>query len=145
MGELCQTLDDKFAQAGLGFSLDNQGEPLVAFADPQRIQQLLLNLLHNSLNYTNSPGQVQVSLTRTGNSAQLCIDDSAPGVDEAQHEKLFERLYRAESSRSRDTGGAGLGLSICRNIVAAHGGQISIGNSPLGGPQVRIQLPLSEE
>jgi len=144
VGDLCHSLEDKFAQAGLAFCLENQGEPLVAFVDPQRIQQLLLNLLNNSLNYTNSPGQVRLSLTRTATSAQLCIDDSAPGVDTEQHEKLFERLYRAESSRSRDTGGAGLGLSICRNIVSAHGGHISIGNSPLGGLQVLIQLPLNQ-
>lgn len=72
------------------------------------------------------------------------IEDSAPGVDPALHEKLFERLYRAESSRSRETGGAGLGLSICRNIVDAHGGHIKIESSELGGIKVTVHLPLQE-
>ena len=62
----------------------------------------------------------------------------------ALHEKLFERLYRAESSRSRETGGAGLGLSICRNIVEAHAGRVSIETSELGVLKVSVYLPLQE-
>ncbi len=67
--------------------------------------------------------------------------DSSPGVAEAELEKLFERLYRVESSRSRATGGAGLGLAICRNIVEAHEGTIAAKPSPLGGVWIQIELP----
>jgi two-component system, OmpR family, sensor histidine kinase BaeS len=76
--------------------------------------------------------------------AIFVIEDSAPGVDPALHEKLFERLYRAESSRSRETGGAGLGLSICRNIVEAHAGRVGIETSELGGLKISVYLPLQE-
>ncbi|WP_049765468.1 ATP-binding protein [Cellvibrio japonicus] len=145
VSELCHSLDAKFVQAGLDFSTDLGSDKIPVFADPQRLQQLLLNVLHNSINYTNSPGQVRLCLQRDDKSALIRIDDTEPGVDPELHEKLFERLYRAESSRSRDTGGAGLGLSICRNIVEAHSGSIAISNSDLGGLAVSIRLPLLQE
>ena len=72
------------------------------------------------------------------------FQDSAPGVDEADRERLFERLFRVESSRNRATGGAGLGLAICRNIVEAHLGKISDQSSPLGGLWIQVELPLTE-
>jgi two-component system sensor histidine kinase BaeS len=145
IGDICTSLEEKFTQAGLSFSLKLPTETITLLADPQRLQQLLLNLLHNSINYTNNPGQVQLALIREDNQAQITIDDSAPGVDPELHEKLFERLYRAESSRSRETGGAGLGLSICRNIVEAHQGKIQITTSPMGGLKVSISFPLQHE
>ncbi len=142
VGDIGQAMEAQFQQAGLQFGQTLSREPLLTFADPQRLQQLLLNLLNNSLQHTNSPGQVHLQLLRDGSFAQIRIDDSAPGVAPELHEKLFERLYRAESSRSRDTGGAGLGLSICRNIVAAHGGTIAIHSSELGGLGICLRLPL---
>lgn len=145
ISEICHTLDEKFSQAHLDFSLTLPSETITLFADPQRLQQLFLNLLHNSINYTNSPGKVQLTLLREGDNVQIIIEDSAPGVDPELHEKLFERLYRAESSRSRETGGAGLGLSICRNIVEAHQGKIAISSSDLEGLRVTVTLPLQQE
>ena len=70
------------------------------------------------------------------------IEDSAPGVKESDLEKLFDRLYRVESSRTRSAGGAGLGLAICRNIAAAHEGSITAHKSPLGGVLIQVVLPL---
>ena len=72
------------------------------------------------------------------------IEDSAPGVPDSQLDRLFDRLYRVEGSRNRSTGGAGLGLAICRNIALAHEGSIEALHSPLGGIWMRITLPLSE-
>lgn len=140
--ETSHSLQDKLAQAGLTLAQTISHEPLPVFADTERLQQLLLNLFNNSINYTESPGQINVSLSRAEKCVVLVIEDSAPGVAPELHEKLFERLYRAESSRSRETGGAGLGLSICRNIVEAHDGQITISNSELGGLKITVTLPL---
>lgn len=140
--ETSVSLQDKLTQAGLTLEQHISKEPLTVFADAERLQQLLLNLFNNSINYTEAPGQIKVALTKEDNAAVLTIEDSAPGVDPHLHEKLFERLYRAESSRSRETGGAGLGLSICRNIVEAHEGQIHISNSELGGLKITVTLPL---
>jgi len=79
------------------------------------------------------------------NSGQPVIEfeDSAPGVREEELNRLFDRLYRVEGSRSRISGGAGLGLAICKNIVEAHAGTISAHPSRLGGLLIRVTLPIS--
>ncbi len=71
------------------------------------------------------------------------FQDSSPGVPEQELPKLFDRLYRVESSRSRARGGAGLGLAISRNIVTAHDGEISASTSPFGGLWIHIELPIN--
>jgi two-component system sensor histidine kinase BaeS len=68
-----------------------------------------------------------------------------PGVPESELDKLFDRLYRVEASRNRESGGAGLGLAICRNIVDAHAGTISAHPAPLGGVLIRVTLPIAGE
>jgi len=146
--EITLSLQDKTAQQGLTLEWQSPKNPMLTFADPERLHQLFLNLFNNSINYTQSPGTIRVRLEQIREqnkpTAVFTIEDSAPGVDPQLHEKLFERLYRAESSRSRDTGGAGLGLSICRNICEAHQGRIDIASSPLGGLKVSVYLPLQE-
>lgn len=112
------------------------------FADAARLQQLFANLLDNSLKYTDPGGSVEVRLGCSGKMATVEIEDSAPGVKESDLEKLFDRLYRVESSRTRSAGGAGLGLAICRNIAVAHEGSITAHKTPLGGVLVRVVLPL---
>jgi len=111
------------------------------FGDAERLRQLFGNLLDNSLKYTDPGGELSIKVMKDGSSIMIDVQDSAPGVAEMELEKLFERLYRVESSRSRATGGAGLGLAICRNIVGAHEGAISAKLSPLGGVWIRVELP----
>ncbi len=113
----------------------------MARGDAARLRQLLDNLLGNALRYTDRPGQVVMALDPVPNGWRLRIDDSAPGVSDEALPHLFERLYRAEPSRSRRHGGAGLGLSICRNIVEAHGGTITAAHSPEGGLRIELVLP----
>jgi two-component system sensor histidine kinase BaeS len=119
------------------------GKAFPVFADPDRLHQLFANLLENSLRYTDSGGRLEVGIERHGPSATVYFRDSGPGVPESEMGKLFDRLFRVEGSRSRATGGAGLGLAICRNIVEAHDGTIAAAPSPLGGLQVLVELPLS--
>lgn len=139
--EAVNAMQPQFALQHLDLSLKMQTPHLNFFGDQNRLQQLFINLLKNSLQYTNAPGKTQVSFNLVNNRAVITIEDTAPGVAKEHHAKLFDRLYRADSSRNRATGGAGLGLSICKNIVAAHDGQISIDNSELGGLKVTITLP----
>lgn len=135
----------RFAQRGLDLQLVRPDkEPGWVQGDEGRLQQLLDNLLGNSLRYTDAPGLVRLSLAARGRELVLDVEDSAPGVPEALLPRLFERLFRVEGSRSRDTGGAGLGLSICRNIVQAHRGRIEALPSPLGGVCIRIHWPRLE-
>lgn len=121
-----------------------KSESPVVFADPKRLEQLANNLLENAVRYTHSGGTIVVSIEANDAYATLIVADSAPGVAADQHEKIFERLYRLEPSRNRNTGGAGLGLAICKNIVTAHDGIISARTSALGGLEVRVQLPIAQ-
>jgi two-component system sensor histidine kinase BaeS len=114
---------------------------LTLHGDAERLRQLFENLLENSLRYTDSGGSLEVSLADRGSAIEVVLRDSAPGVTEADLARLFERLYRVEGSRNRASGGSGLGLSICRNIVAAHGGTIHATASALGGVQMTLRLP----
>ena len=110
-------------------------------ADSKRLTQLFQNILENSLAYTDSPGQIEITLMREGDQAAIKVEDTPPGVTVSECAQLFEPLFRLEGSRNRRFGGAGLGLAICRNIVEAHAGQISASPSDKGGLQIRIELP----
>ncbi|MEM7362675.1 MAG: ATP-binding protein, partial [Pseudomonadota bacterium] len=109
-------------------------------ADGERLSQLLDNLVMNAISYTDSPGHIDMQLTATDNEVRLVISDSAPGIDPATYGKIFDPLYRAEDSRNRRRGGAGLGLAICQNIVSAHSGSLVAGDSELGGVSMTVTL-----
>jgi two-component system sensor histidine kinase BaeS len=111
------------------------------FGDPERLRQLFSNLLDNSLKYTDSGGRLSVRLEGDDDTVAIDFQDSAPAVPAAEIKKLFDRLYRVDSSRNRSTGGAGLGLAICRNIVEAHAGTITAQPSSMGGLWIRIEFP----
>lgn len=135
----------RFAAAGLALRAQIAPGPLPVHGDERRLQQLLANLLENSLRYTDAGGQVQVRCERDGMQLRISVEDSAPGVDADKLERLFERFYRVEASRNRASGGSGLGLSISRNIVEAHDGDIVAGPSPLGGLRIELRLPALED
>lgn len=122
--------------------LDRTPGNISLYADPDRLSQLFRNVLKNSVNYTDSGGKLNVNLTKQADRLLIEFSDSSPGVTLQDLPQLFERFYRVESSRSRNHGGAGLGLAICRNIVTAHNGTITAQPSELGGLAIRIELPL---
>ena len=133
-----------FERKGIELALDLPGRTTVGvFADRERVDQLFANLLENSLRYTDAGGKLAVNLSIAEQQAILEFQDSTPGVPEKELDKLFERLYRVEGSRSRTSGGAGLGLAICKNIVEAHEGTISAHQSPLGGLLIRLTFPVT--
>ena len=119
----------------------DRGREITVFGDPERLRQLFTNLLKNSLKYTDAGGTLIVRLQASRDMATVDFQDSPPAVPPAEMERLFERLYRVDSSRNRSTGGAGLGLAICRNIVEAHAGSITAQPSSLGGLWIRIEIP----
>lgn len=116
--------------------------PIPVHWDTMRIEQLLANLLQNSLRYTDAPGQIALTLRQVQGRVQLAIDDSAPSVPASDLPRVFEPLYRADAARGRHNGGSGLGLAICAAIATAHGGRISAGVSDLGGLRVLVELPV---
>jgi two-component system sensor histidine kinase BaeS len=111
-------------------------------ADPERLQRVLRNLLDNALRHTPSQGVIQVRASAQDDFVQVSVDDSGPGVPQTELERIFERFYRGEPSRRRDSGGTGLGLAIARGLVQAHQGRIWAEPSVLGGVSVRLVLPV---
>ena len=128
-------------QKGLQLDVVTPPQSVPLQADAQRIEQLLRNLLENSIRYTDAPGRVSVRVSTQPDAAALVVEDSAPGVAPGECERLFDPLYRADAARSRKSGGSGLGLAICRAIVRAHGGEIVATQSALGGLLLRATFP----
>jgi len=112
--------------------------------DASRLLQIIDNLIANCVKYTDHGGSVWFSCYKENNKALLVIEDSGPGVHEDDLDKLFDRLYRIDHHRNRNYGGAGLGLSICKNIVVAHHGDIYATTSNKGGLKITITLPIDE-
>ncbi len=131
------------AQLGLALTLVTQLDaPVMVRWDAKRIEQLLGNLLDNSLAYTDAPGQLVVRLcSGEDNKLAIEVEDTAPGVSGSDLLRIFEPLYRGDASRGRSTGGSGLGLAICEQIVKAHHGAIRAEPSPLGGVLFHLELP----
>jgi len=99
----------------------------------------LTNIISNAQKY----GQRIILRTESFNAhVNLIIEDDGPGIPEAQHEEVFKPFYRMDSARNQNIEGTGLGLAIARDIIRSHGGKINLGQSPLGGLEVRVILPL---
>ncbi|MBS0568392.1 MAG: HAMP domain-containing protein [Proteobacteria bacterium] len=133
------------ADAGLALELSVPPDTLAVRGDARRLGQLLDNLIVNARRYTDAPGRIRIALARAQESAHLVVEDTPPGVPAESLPLLFDRLYRIDSSRARHSGGAGLGLAICRAIVEAHGGTIRSAASPLGGLSIFVDLPQATE
>ncbi len=140
-----QRAESGLSARGLNLEADIAEDDFVVEADEQRLQQLMENLLQNSLAYTRAPGRVRVSLGREGDRLLLRWADSAPGVSDEALPRLFDRLYRADASRSRALGGSGLGLSICARIAEAHGASLRAEHATEGGIAVLLSWPLTGE
>ena len=113
--------------------------------DTSRMAQVVDNILSNSARYTDSGGEVFIAAFKEAHELIIIFEDSSPGVHFKQLPKLFERLYRADKSRSRESGGSGLGLSIVKAFVEAHFGTVKATQSALGGLKIMITLPLKQE
>jgi two-component system sensor histidine kinase BaeS len=133
--------ENRFRDAGIELTRQLPKEVVEVLADATRLEQLFANLLENTLRYTNSPGSLHVNCSVDSDRVDLQFADSAPGVPDGLLGQLFDRLFRVNASRNRDSGGSGLGLSICKAIVDAHGGTIKALNSDAGGLAIRVRLP----
>lgn len=111
-------------------------------ADPDRLLQVMGNLLSNALRHTPAEGKVTLRVVRIENEAYLSVADSGSGLSEEALERVFNRFYRADASRGRTTGGSGLGLAIVRALVELHGGRVWATNSAEGGAVFSVALPL---
>jgi two-component system, OmpR family, sensor kinase len=116
-------------------------EPVDVIGDPARLRQVLDNLLSNARAHTPPGTHVTVAVRRDGSDAVLEVADDGPGIDPDTADRLFERFYRADASRSRASGGSGLGLSIVEAIVAGHGGSVSARRGDVSGSVFTVRIP----
>ncbi|MGA8806602.1 MAG: ATP-binding protein, partial [Thermoanaerobaculia bacterium] len=116
-------------------------DDVVVLADARRAVQILTNLLANAVAHMEKPGDIRITWERTGNEAVIRVIDSGAGIPADELPRIFERFYRVDVSRSRTTGGAGLGLSIVRQLVAAHGGRVWAESEPGVGSTFSFTLP----
>ncbi len=112
------------------------------FADRQKLQQVVYNILDNAVKYTQESGQVDVTLQRVGRDAVLTVSDNGPGIPRDSLPHVFDRFYRVDRARSRESGGTGLGLSIAQQIVTLHGGAIRVESEEGKGATFTVELPL---
>jgi two-component system, OmpR family, sensor histidine kinase BaeS len=113
-----------FEAKGISLTLSPDGDPPDVEVDRDRIAEVLMNLLENALRHTPPGGHVTLSARRDGDSALLTVTDTGEGLQRDQLEHIFERFYRADTSRSRELGGSGIGLTIARALAEAHGGSL---------------------
>jgi len=111
-------------------------------AEPALIEQVILNLLENAVRYAGATSPIELSAHLENNRVTIQVADRGSGISDADVDKVFEKFYRGQQATRRD-GGMGLGLTICRAIVRAHGGQIGIRNRQGGGAVVEFTLPVA--
>jgi two-component system phosphate regulon sensor histidine kinase PhoR len=116
----------------------------VVHADKFRIRQVLTNLVYNSIKYGKEGGYTKLRLNDTGQKIVIEVADNGIGIETEYQNRIFERFFRADKSRSRDSGGSGLGLSICKHIVEAHGQKITVLSTPGAGSVFTFSLKKAE-
>lgn len=130
-------------QQGVGLTGQVQTGVDPVLMDVQRIGRVLNNLISNALRHTPVGGTIRVDAARSGQNVQISVTDSGEGISVEDLPHIFDRFYRGEKSRSRRTGGAGLGLAIARGVVEAHGGQIGVESQASHGTRFYFTLPAS--
>ncbi len=110
--------------------------------DPQKLQDAIRNLVENAVNYSPEGTRIRLDARQNGNRVAITVSDEGPGIPESDLERVFERFYRVDKARSRESGGTGLGLSIVKHLVDVLGGQVSAANRPEGGAVFTISLPI---
>ena len=127
---------------GVQLNLDNSSASIALNGDEELIRRMILNLLDNAVKYTPEGGRISLTLAQSNGDAEIVVRDTGIGIDKNDQKRVFDRFYRVDKARSRELGGAGLGLSIVRWIVDVHGGEIRVDSTPGQGSTFLVKLPL---
>lgn len=129
---------NRAAEKGLTLNIDKKNAAV--FADPNKIEQVLENLVSNAIKYTNE-GEINVSTEESKDHLKIEVSDTGIGISESHLSRLFDRFYRTDKARSRDKGGTGLGLSVVKSILTAHGATIHVSSEPGEGSRFWFSIP----
>ena len=130
---------------GLTLTCDLPAEMPAVTGDPERIQQVIINIITNAIKYNKPQGSIAITGGVEAEQVFLRVEDTGIGVPKADLERLFERFYRVDKARSRESGGTGLGLAIAKQIVESHGGRIGFDSEYGKGSIVTLYLPRAKE
>jgi two-component system sensor histidine kinase BaeS len=146
LAKLAQHTVDMFSaeahEKNISLYLENRNGDFIVELDPQRTEQVIGNLIGNSLRYIPDGSKIWLTIEETQGSVRLSVNDNGPGVAEDELPFLFDRFWRKDKSRARNTGGTGLGLAIAKQLIEAQGGTIEVRNLSEGGLQIQISLKL---
>ncbi|HEY7863933.1 MAG TPA: ATP-binding protein [Thermoanaerobaculia bacterium] len=142
LADVVRELQPAAADRGLELTVETPPTPVQAFADSGRLQQVLHNLIENSIRYTEPGGSIRVRLTATPSEARIDVSDTGVGIPEKDLPYIFERFFRSDRARRAYKGGSGLGLSIVRWIVEAHKGSVTVQSVPDRGSTFTVRVPL---
>jgi len=131
--------------ADAGLELESAGAPdELVLADSDAVNQVFGNLIENAIKYGGAGGRIRISARAVDNAVEFCVQDFGPGIASEHLGRIFERFYRVDKARSRESGGTGLGLAIVRHIVQAHGGRVRAESELGSGASFCFTLPLAE-
>ena len=144
-GEIIDQMENKAEKKDLELKLDKvYKEAISVYADSDRIYRVITNLVSNSIKYTDE-GKIEIGFTLSGQNVKVHIRDTGVGIPPDQLNRIFERFFRVEKSRSKEKGGTGLGLAIVKHILEAHNTNIGVTSSVNEGSLFSFKLPLSNE
>jgi signal transduction histidine kinase len=135
---LLASVVDDMADSGRPVTME-PAQPIISECQPVALKRALTNLLDNAVKYGK---RARAAIHPTPQAVEIAIDDDGPGIPEAELARVFQPFYRVENSRSRETGGIGLGLAIALSVIEAHGGQLTLSNRPKGGLRARVTFPI---
>ena len=126
-------------------SITLEGQSAVILGIPQLLQSIIYNLCDNAIKYNHNGGSVDIGIEDNGSSVILTVSDTGIGIPEEHRERIFERFYRVDKSRSKELGGTGLGLSIVKHAARLHNAEINLDGNPGGGTVVTVTFPKNEQ
>jgi signal transduction histidine kinase len=145
-GAVC---DDVLTAAGvhkphdIKLTLEHSATPVRVTADPDRLRQVVANLIDNAVKYSPDGGEISVRVTSEGEAGAIEITDRGLGIPDDEHDRIFEKFYRLDPAMTNGVGGSGLGLYISRSLVRQMGGELDVQSTHRVGSTFRITLPLS--
>ena len=142
VSSVAEKLSISAKSTGHRFKVDINMASSVCFGEPDAIEQVLTNIISNSVKYTPGGGKIEISCYGDFSKAYICVRDNGIGIPESDLPRIFERFYRVDKARSRQSGGTGLGLAIAKEIILRHNGTIEIESPDQKGTIVKIVLPL---
>ncbi|KRF59487.1 PAS domain-containing sensor histidine kinase [Bacillus sp. Soil768D1] len=140
LGDIQEMLIGKLKEKEVSLEIKASSEPVFIEGESDRIKQVFINLITNALTYTPNGGWVTVNVTENEQTVDIVVQDSGIGIEEKELPRIFERFYRIDKARSRDSGGTGIGLAIVKHIIEVHKGKIKVESTPGSGTTFTVTL-----